>query len=118
MGEVLLTFVLHGPDGSKLAGPAMIKAAPTVLLSRVGATFARWVHLPDSALAFHLNGQPLQMSLSIQQAGLASGNAVTASIVQPGVALDAAACAAPFAMLDVQDSELSAMMSGGLGVGS
>ena len=106
MSEVLLTLTLHAPDTrQQLAGPAMVKASPSMPVHRVLATFCRWLALPETAVTFVLDGQQIDASLTLQAAGFVNGTAVQAALLSGTPS--AAACAAPFAMLDVNDSELS-----------
>ena len=54
----------------------------------------------------YYNGQPLAKEQSLLQSGLASGNAINARVTAAGLTPSAASAAAPFAMLDVLESEL------------
>ena len=108
MPETLLTFTLYSADQApiQLAGPAMVKATSDVQLSRVTGCFCRWAGLPVDSVEFYFNRQPLAHNLSLQQSGLVSGNAIDARLTVTGLTPDPKAAAAPFAMLDVLESEL------------
>ena len=107
-GETLLTITLYSADAEpkQICGPAMVKATGDILLHRVAACFCRWAALSPDSVAFYFNGQPLATTLTMQQAGLVSGNALHARLVVSGVAPDPLAVRAQFAMLDVLESEL------------
>ena len=115
-GEVLLTITLYSADPTpvQLAGPAMVKATPDVQLARVAGCFCRWAVHPPASVQFFFNGQPLAVDLSLEQSGLVSGNAVSARLTASDLKPDAGAASAPFAMLDVLESELLDL--GGMGV--
>ncbi|KAL1498548.1 hypothetical protein AB1Y20_013869 [Prymnesium parvum] len=108
MAESLVSITLYSADATplRLAGPAMVKAAPDVQLSRVGACFCRWAGVPVELVQLYLRGQQLRPSHSLLEAGLASGHAIDARLTAQGVALREGAAAAPFALLDVLESEL------------
>jgi hypothetical protein len=108
MPETLLTITLYSADAApvQLCGPAMVKATGDVTLARTAACFCRWAGLPPDVVAFYFNGQPLETTLTLQQSGLISGNALHARLVVPGVSPSQEAARAPFAMLDVLESEL------------
>jgi len=111
MPETLLTVTLYSADATpvQLAGPALVKATSDVQLSRVVNCFCRWVSLPAEQVEFYYNGEPLAKEQSLLQSGLVSGNAINARITAAGLTPCAASAAAPFAMLDVLESELLAL---------
>ena len=116
MPETLLTITLYSGDTApvQLAGPAMVKATPDVQLARVAACFCRWAVLPPDSVQFFFNCQPLAVGQTLEQSGLMSGNAVSARLTTSDLKPVATAAAAPFAMLDVLESELLDL--GGMGV--
>ena len=114
MAEVVITVTLVEPGGGSV-GPAMIKAGPDEALSNVAACFCGWAGLAPSAASFSLNGEPLdaaKLALTVGQAGLRSGHAITAQLVDASAQVAASARAAPFAMLDVNDCELADILGG------
>jgi hypothetical protein len=114
MPDVLLAVTLFGEGGSpQLCGPAMVKTAPSHTVARVVGAVCRWAVLPMDAVSLYtVHGRKLSGETTMEAAGLASGQAVTAILAAGSVQPAASACAAPFAMLDVEDSELSDIASG------
>ena len=110
MPDVLVTVTLYdaGPPATQLSGPAMIKTLPTHPLQKVTAAFCRWLSVPEASVEFFLNGQPVVPSLTTEQAGVATGNAISARLV-PGTTLPAGGIPSSYTMLDVTDSELAAL---------
>ncbi len=110
MPDLLVTVTLYdaGPPATQISGPAMIKTLPTLPLQKVTAAFCRWLSLPEASVEFYINGQPLAGASSAEQAGVATGNAISARLV-PGSEPPAGGFPQQFTMLDVTDSELSAL---------
>ena len=114
MAEVVVTVTLVEPSGSTV-GPAMIKGVPSVTLSDVVQCFCGWAGLTPAAVGFALDGVPLdaaRLALSLEQAGLRSGSAIVAQLVDATAQVAASARAAPFAMLDVDDCDLADALGG------
>jgi len=74
----------------------------------VTAAFCRWLALPEAAVEFFINGQPLAGSSTADQAGIANGNAISARL-RPGAPVPEQGFPQQFTMLDVIDSELGAL---------
>ena len=75
---------------------------------QVTAAFCRWLALPEAAVEFFINGQPLAGSSTADQAGIANGNAISARL-RPGTPVPEQGFPQQFTMLDVIDSELGAL---------
>ena len=68
-----------------------------------------------AAVGFALDGVPLdaaRLALTLEQAGLRSGSAIVAQLVDASAQVAASARAAPFAMLDVDDCDLADALGG------
>ena len=116
MPDILLAITLFGEGGQpQLCGPAMVKTAPTHTVSRILGAFCSWAGVSAESVAFHnVNGRVLSGDVTVADCALASGHAITAILASSSASQpSAAACAATFAMLDVEDSEL-ANLSGSL----
>ena len=108
--QLLLTITAFSDGGrTQLCGPAMIKTASDHTITRVQATFCRWASLQTEHVTLRdTHGRPLKGESSVAASGLSNGSALTA-LLAPGAAQPSpSACSAPFAMLDVLDSELGA----------
>lgn len=115
MPDVLIAVTLfRAGDGAQLAGPAMVKTQPSHTIGRVAACVCRWAEVPAESCQLQYNGQPLAVATTVTEAGLVSSSAVNGVLAQ-GTTPGAAASAAAFAMLDVEDSEL-AHVAGSLGM--
>ena len=114
--DLLLTLTLFR-EGEKapLCAPAMIKTKPSHTIERIGMCASRWVKVPIAHLMF--NNQPLDAAATVVTAGLGMQSAVIGVLARDAPAPEAAACAMPFAMLDVLDSEMAAAADS-LGVSS
>ena len=62
---------------------------------------------PDTVAVFNVNGRQLPSDATVETCALHSGHAITAILKSGSPPPDAAACAAPYTMLDVEDSELA-----------
>ena len=83
-------------------------AARSHCTQQVTAAFCRWLALPEAAVEFFINGQPLAGSSTADQAGIANGNAISARL-RPGTPVPEQGFPQQFTMLDVIDSELGAL---------
>jgi hypothetical protein len=101
--EVLLTLTGFDKFGHQITGPAMVKTSGGHTLSRVRAAFCRWICVSPDLVDL----VDLKPELTVEQAGLRSGNAVNAMLAA-GATPSPASQASPFTMLDVVDSELGA----------
>lgn len=90
---------------NQIAGPAMIKTTQGALLSKVSAAFCRWLNVQEGSVEFFFNGQPLATSATTQEAGVATGNAISVRLR----AGEDAPKVQGFTVLDVTDSELSSL---------
>ena len=110
MPDLLVTVTLYdtGPPATQISGPAMIKTLPTLPMQKVTAAFCRWLSLAEASVEFYLNGEPMAGLATAEQAGIANGHAISARLV-PGTAAPADGFPQQFTMLDVTDSELSAL---------
>ena len=112
MPDVLVTVTLfRESDGAQLAGPAMVKTDPAHITERITGCICRWAGLPIASCRLLYNGKPLDPRATVAASGLISSSAINAMVSHGAPAPDPAACAAAFAMLDVEDSELAAVMA-------
>ena len=113
MPDTILSVTLFGASGgAQLAGPAMIKTQPTHTIERVAGCFCRWAEVPPEMVKLQFNGQLLHLQATVQESGMGSGSAVLVQLAADAPRPSAASAAAPFAMLDVEDSELASLSSG------
>lgn len=108
--EFVLMITLHDDEGKRLCGPAMVKTSPEHTVSRILAVICRWTSLEPGQVDFCIDGGKLPGWQSVADAGLKNGNALTAVLATGAPQPSASSRAAPFAMLDVLDSEMSALM--------
>ena len=92
-----MTDTLTTPPGYRHTGTLQVTAA-----------FCRWLSLPEASVEFFINGQPLAGSSTAEQAGIATGNAISARLL-PGTPVPEQGFPQQFTMLDVIDSELGAL---------
>jgi hypothetical protein len=106
---LLITVVLFGRDGTEqLCQPAFIKTSGRTPISKLMATFCRWLEEPETSLEFFLsNGRRLAEGTATPlELGLNNGGMLHARLAE-GVELGKLPTGLPF--LDVNDSELSAL---------
>ena len=112
--DCLLAITLFGAGDKRLCGPAMVKASSKHTVSRVIACFAGWAGVKADAVQFHdMAGNAVSADVTVAAAGFPPGRAVVNAMLAPGASGPSAeATLAPFAMLDVTDSELAALAGG------
>ena len=115
MGDVLLSVTLFScpQAGQKqLCNAAMIKTSGTHHMDAVARALSRWAGVQRKYVELVVDRVILPADLTVAECGLKSGNPVVAYLAPESPPPSAAATSAPFAMIDVTDSELAASMDG------
>ena len=89
---------------SELSGTVLIKASAAPL-HKVTAAFCRWLSLPEGSVRLFLNGKPLLGAASAEQAGIATGAAISARLTPDAPEPEQGLLARRCALLNVVDSE-------------
>ena len=89
---------------SELSGTVLIKASAAPL-HKVTAAFCRWLSLPEGSVRLFLNGKPLSGAASAEQAGIATGAAISARLTPDAPEPEQGLLARQCALLNVVDSE-------------
>jgi hypothetical protein len=106
-----VTLFREGDKKQLLNGTVFIKTARNQRVAQVAGTFCRWAVLPSEAVALFSGSRRLDPNVTIESTGVAMGSPVIAYITKDGPSPDATAVAAPYHVVDVLDSELSAALN-------
>ena len=86
----------------------MLIKASAAPLHKVTAAFCRWLSLPEGSVRLFLNGKPLSGAASAEQAGIATGAAISARLTPDAPVPEQGLLARRCELLNVVDSEQTA----------